>query len=89
MEHNSSTESAPAVMTAQQRFDRMYISSSEICRELEITRATIVTGRRRGLLPDPIMLNDVQLFIWERTTVRPFIDAWKIMLDARRGKLRA
>lgn len=74
-------------MTAQQEFDATYITSSEICRELGITRATIVQGRSRGLLPDAIEINGGQLIIWKRDAVRPHLDAWKLMLQARRGEL--
>lgn len=76
-------------MTAQQEFDSAYITSSEICRELGITRATIVQGRDRGLLPDPVVVNDGQLVIWKRDAVRPYLDAWKLNLRARRRELPA
>ncbi len=78
-----------AAQTAQQEFDEIYITSSEICRELKITRATIVQGRRRGLLPDPIVVNGAQIQIWKREAVRPFLNAWNINLQARRGELNA
>lgn len=76
-----------AYMTAQEEFDKTYISSSEIRRELGITRATIVQGRRRGLLPDPVVINEAQIHLWKREVVRPYLDAWKISLQARRGEL--
>jgi hypothetical protein len=49
-----------------------------------VTRTTILSARRTGKLPDPI---DVQgkIFIWERDKVKPYLDAWKIVLDVRRG----
>lgn len=43
--------------TAQQEFDEIYITSSEIGQELGVCRATLVNARRRGLLPDPIRLS--------------------------------
>ena len=73
--------------TAQQEFDEMYITSSEIGQELGVCRATLVNARRRGLLPDPIIVNGAQIFIWKRDVVRPYIDAWRIMLQARRREL--
>lgn len=76
-------------VTAQEEFDATYITSSEICRLLSITRATIVQGRRRGLLPDPVTINDGQILVWKRDVVRPFLDAWKIALQARRRELVA
>jgi len=45
-----------------------------------------VHARRRGLLPDPIIVNGAQIFIWKRDVVRPHIDAWKLMLTVRRAK---
>jgi hypothetical protein len=73
--------------TAQQEFDEIYITSSEIGRELDVCRATLVSARRRGLLPDPIFVNGAQIFIWKRDIVRPYLDAWKLILQARRGEL--
>lgn len=73
--------------TAQQEFDETYITSSEIGQELGVCRATLVNARRRGLLPDPIVVNGAQIFIWKRDVVRPYLDAWRIMLQARRGEL--
>lgn len=72
--------------TAQQEFDEIYITSSEIGQELGVCRATLVNARRRGLLPDPIVVNGAQIFIWKRDVVRPYIDAWKLMLTVRRVK---
>lgn len=73
--------------TAQQEFDEIYITSSEIVQELGVCRATLVNARRRGLLPDPIVVNGAQIFVWKRDVVRPYLDAWKLMLQARRGEL--
>lgn len=73
--------------TAQQEFDEIYITSSEIGQELGVCRATLVNARRRGLLPDPIIVNSAQIFIWKRDVVRPYLDAWRIMLQARRREL--
>lgn len=82
------SESAEAQISAQEKFDNTYISSSEICRELGVTRATIVNARRRGLLPDPVIVNDIQLYLWERETVQPYLNAWSLMLKSRRGELK-
>jgi hypothetical protein len=76
-------------VTAQEEFDSTYITSSEICRDLKITRATIVQGRRRGLLPDPIMVNGAQIQIWKRDAVARYLEAWKLTLQAKRGELTA
>lgn len=78
-----------AAQSAQEEFDAIYITSSEICKRLRITRATIVQGRRRGLLPDPIVVNDGQLLVWKRAEIMLYLDAWNINLRARRGELVA
>ena len=69
---------------AQREFNERYITSSEIMEKLGVTRTTILLARRTGKLPDPI---DIQgkIFVWERDKVSPYLDAWKIVLDARRG----
>lgn len=69
---------------AQKKFDEHYITSSEIMQKLNVTRTSILSARRTKKLPDPI---DIQgkIFIWERDKVTPYLNAWKIILDARRG----
>jgi len=75
--------SKPGV-TAQEAFDRHYVSSAEIVQRLGITRATVLKARRDGRLPDPIRINGSQLFIWERSTVEPYLDKWEKLIRARR-----
>jgi len=74
-------------MSAQEEFDKIYITSSEICHTLGISRTTVVHGRRRGMLPDPIQVNGTGLLIWKRDTIKPYLDAWVISLQSRRGEL--
>lgn len=74
--------------TTQERFDRLYITSSEICRDLGVTRPSILQARRRNLLPEPITLHGC-LYIWERAAVAPYVDAWRIILNARRSNTPA
>lgn len=73
-------------MTAQEEFDAKYISSTEICRDLDVTRATLVNGRRRGALPDPICVfrpnGSVHIMLWERAVAAPFVARWKAELAA-------
>ena len=76
-------------MTPQEEFDAMYITSAEICEQLGITRTAVGNGRKRGLLPDPIVVNGAQILIWKRATVARYLEAWKINLQARRGELTA
>lgn len=71
----------------QERFDEIYITSTEIQEELNVSRSNILNARRRGMLPDPIQIKGVRAFIWEREKTRPFIEAWKLSLASRRGEL--
>ena len=73
--------------TSQERFDELYITSTEIQEELGVKRSTILNARRRGMLPDPIEVRGVRAFIWERECTRPFLEAWKVSLASRRGEL--
>ena len=69
---------------AQKKFNEKYITSSEIMQTLNVTRTSILSARKTKKLPDPI---DIQgkIFIWERDKVTPYLNAWKMVLDARRG----
>lgn len=70
--------------SAQERFDELYITSSEIGKVLNVSRPTIMSARKRGLLPDPIIVAN-QIFIWERESVKENIEAWRLMLKVRRS----
>jgi predicted DNA-binding transcriptional regulator AlpA len=70
---------------AQSEFDKKYITAWEVMRTVGVTRAALLYARRTHKLPDPITLNDGTLFIWLREDVQPYLDAWKIVLDTRRG----
>lgn len=83
-DHNAEAAAGTAE-TAQARFDRLYMSSSEICRALGVTRTTVLAARRRGLLPEPIAVNGCTLYIWERATAAPYVEAWKLILHSRRA----
>ncbi len=74
-------------MSPQERFDAVYSTSSEICRELGVSRPALLKAKRRGDLPAPIVCEQLQL--WHRAEVRPYVDAWKERLDGRRGDATA
>lgn len=74
----------PAGETPQQRFERLYITSSEICRDMHVTRPSLQQARRKGYLPDAIPINDGSIYVWERAVLRPYLDAWRTILTARR-----
>jgi len=69
---------------AQREFDMRYITSSEVMKKLNVSRTTILHARRTGKLPDAIDLQG-KLFLWERDKITPYLEAWKTVLDVRRG----
>lgn len=71
--------------TAQERFDEKYISSREILDRLQVSRPTISQARRRGLLPDPVVINDTLIYLWERATVEPYLASWELILKVKRA----
>lgn len=72
----------------QQSFDEIYISSTEICRDFQVSRAAILYARKRGILPEPITIAGVKAQLWKRAAVMENLNAWKIALKSRRGQLK-
>lgn len=76
-------------MTAQEDFDAKYISSTEICRDLDVTRASIVNARARGALPEPVQVKrangDPHIMLWLRQEAVPYIERWRAELEAGRA----
>lgn len=64
-------------MTAQEDFDARYVTSTEICRELCVTRASVGLARDRGALPEPVRITrpngDTHVMIWLRADAEPQI----------------
>lgn len=85
---NTETTVVECPQTAQDVFDKKYICSTEICRDLGISRPTVLHARRRGFLPDPIVVNGGQLYLWERSIVDPYLAAWRLTLGCRKGNLK-
>ena len=73
---------------AQKKFQDQYITSAEIQKELGVERSTVVNARKRGMLPEPIIVPGIRIFIWEREPLQPYLNAWKLALASRRGELR-
>lgn len=71
---------------AQEYFDKTYITSAEILRDLGISRSSLLNARKRGMLPNSISLNDGRLFLWERAAIQKNLDAWRITLGVRKGR---
>ncbi len=62
-------------MSAQEEFNKLYVTSSEICRLTGLSRYNVMHAKRRGDLPEPIELNDGQITVWRRTDVALFLIA--------------
>jgi hypothetical protein len=69
---------------AQARFDAMYITSTALMQEVGVSRTGMLYARQRGWLPNAIVVNDGQLYIWEREPLQPYIEAWKLIIGTRR-----
>lgn len=74
----------PSEFIAQERFDRTYITSTEIAQRLSVTRPAIHFRRKAGLLPDAITVSGNQLFIWEREPIEPHLRKWEEQLQSKR-----
>lgn len=75
-------------MDAQRDFDAKYVSSTELCRDLGVTRSTIVNARRRGVLPPPVQISrpdgSPHVMLWLREVVAPHLEKWRAELAERR-----
>lgn len=77
-------ENFSSAESAQARFDAAYITSAEVCKDLGVSRTSVFQAQKRGYLPKPVKLVGTSLYVWERATAQPFIDAWRVVLNARR-----
>lgn len=76
-------------MTPQEEFDAKYITSTEICTTLEVTRASVVNARERGDLPEPLRINrpsgDCHIMFWLREEASPYVERWRVKLAEARA----
>jgi len=72
------------VSRQQAEFDQKYVSSYEIRSRLKIPTCTLAAAQRRNLLPKPIRVG-MNLHLWEREEIEPFIEAWDRALTTRRN----
>lgn len=77
----------PSQFIAQERFDKTYITSSEIAQRLEVTRPAIHFRRKAGLLPCAITVPGNTLTIWERESIEPHLRKWEEQLQSKRVKI--
>lgn len=69
----------------QKVFDSTYITASEIMRQLGISRAAFLYGRRVHKLPEAIVVNEGRLLVWKRQEVETPLQVWKIAIDNRKA----
>lgn len=70
---------------SQTQFDSKYITASEITKELGISRAGFLYGRRTGKLPDPIIVSEGRIMMWERTPeILAKVASWKEAINSRK-----
>lgn len=75
-----STITQPQTQTPQQVFDRLYITTGEIISSMGVSRTAVAAARKRGALPDAIVVGDNRTCIWARDNVKPHLDKWQEQL---------
>ena len=73
-------------LSSQRTFDKQYITAAEITKELGISRAGFLYGRRHGKLgAEPVITAGGRLVMWERTTeLTTAIAFWKEAITSRK-----
>lgn len=74
----------PESFIAQQEFDEKYITSSEVCKLLDMSRPVLLHHRKKGKLPNEILLQNGQLVLWERKFIAPYLETLSQARNARR-----
>ena len=69
----------------QAEFDDKYITSKELMTRLKISKATLLLGNKRGLLPEPLTVSGISAYLWVRAETVELVDAWDKMLTAKRN----
>lgn len=72
---------------AQKAFDEKYITSSEVCERLRVTRVAIHIRRKAKKLPGAVTIAPALLTIWERAEIEPYLLEWEQHLLKRRGAM--
>lgn len=72
-------------MVTRHEFEKMFISSTEICKRLLINRSALVYARKAQNWPEPIIIDGINLHLWDREQVTPLIEEWEAKLNRRRG----
>lgn len=70
----------------QENFEARYITAAEITKELGISRAGFLYGRRAGKLPGPIVIAEGRVMMWERTPeILAMVADWKQAIESRKA----
>jgi hypothetical protein len=73
--------------TPQERFDEQYVTSMELCAQLDVSRSSILNRRRAGGLPGAIEVRardgQTHLLLWVRADVEPHLERWRQQLARR------
>lgn len=72
-------------MVTRYEFEKMFISSTEICKRLLINRSALAYARKAQNWPEPIIIDGINLHLWDREQVTPLIEEWEAKLNRRRG----
>lgn len=75
--------------TAQQRFERLYITASQIAECLGVTQVAVYKAHECGKLPGSVRITVRGQLVWERTVVEPHIELWRKALEAKRPQYPA
>lgn len=78
-------------MSLQEQFDRTYISSTEICRRLELNRSSVFHGARTGKLPAEAIVirrtnGDPHITLWLRELAEPMLAEWSKAIAVKKGQ---
>lgn len=63
------------------KFHELYVTATEICESLGVSRAAVHYRHKHGNLPGCISLQKVH--VWEREQITPHIERWKQSLEQR------
>ena len=62
----------------QSEFDRLYITSAEVCDIMRVSRVALFAAYKNGRIPEPIRMyiKGNSSALWKRETLMPYIYAW-------------
>ncbi len=73
--------------TPQDDFDARYVTSSELCIDLGVTRASVTNRRAAGGLPGAIEVRtrdgSIHLLLWVREDIAPHLERWRSQIRRR------